>query len=341
MTLRAQRIRTVLVRTGLVPSLLGLTVAGVLATGVATAATNSAGAARSIYGCARTSDGALRIVSATTRCKATEHRLHWNAAGKSSHTILHGTTPPADALGSVGDFYIDTKAHAIYGPKRSSGWPAAVSLIGPRGTSGGSGATGNTVLNGSGPPSASIGKNGDFYIDTLAQVIYGPKAGGAWPAGHPLTGPQGSAGATILNGSGAPANSLGSDGDFYIDTTAHSLYGPKAAGAWPGSGVDLVGPTDISIVRGSTTSVPASSNATGSASCPAGMTAVSGGILIDIAVSLGNLSLVTLDSVNGLWLSGGTVHDWHSEVHNLSTTTAQSFQEWAECVPDASATIAP
>ncbi|HEV8622477.1 MAG TPA: hypothetical protein VGR33_06260, partial [Actinomycetota bacterium] len=33
------------------------------------------------------------------------------------------------------------------------------------------------------------------------------------------------------------------NGDFYLDTSAWVLYGPKASGAWPGSGTSLVGPT--------------------------------------------------------------------------------------------------
>jgi hypothetical protein len=32
------------------------------------------------------------------------------------------------------------------------------------------------------------------------------------------------------------------NGDFYLDTTAWVLYGPKASGGWPGSGTSLVGP---------------------------------------------------------------------------------------------------
>ena len=47
---------------------------------------------------------------------------------------------------------------------------------------------------------------------------------------------------TLLNGTTAPANTLGRDGDFYIDTTAKYVYGPKAAGVWP-AGVSIVGPT--------------------------------------------------------------------------------------------------
>jgi hypothetical protein len=52
-------------------------------------------------------------------------------------------------------------------------------------------AAANTILNGVGPPTSSIGNNGDFYIDTGNSVIYGPKAGGAWPPGTSLVGPSG------------------------------------------------------------------------------------------------------------------------------------------------------
>ena len=58
------------------------------------------------------------------------------------------------------------------------------------------------------------------------------------PAG--ATGPTGADGQTILNGSGAPVDNVtGTDGDFYIDTSAHTIYGPRTAGAW-GSGTSLV-----------------------------------------------------------------------------------------------------
>ncbi|MEO6977358.1 MAG: hypothetical protein ABI113_03235, partial [Mucilaginibacter sp.] len=43
---------------------------------------------------------------------------------------------------------------------------------------------------------------------------------------------------TILNGTGAPANTLGNNGDFYLDVNTYLLYGPKASGAW-GAGVSL------------------------------------------------------------------------------------------------------
>jgi hypothetical protein len=118
------------------------------------------------------------------------------------------------------------------------------------------GPRGNSVLYGYGPPSITTGVNGDFYIDLRTALMYGPKAGGAWPPGFSLIGPigpvgpqgpqgpVGSPGNTIRNGSGPPDPSLGVAGDFYIDTTNHVIYGPKSNTStnW-GTGTSLIGPT--------------------------------------------------------------------------------------------------
>ena len=53
-------------------------------------------------------------------------------------------------------------------------------------------------------------------------------------------GVDGDDGKTILNGTSAPASEIGTDGDFYINTTEDEIYGPKAGGAW-GSPTSLVG----------------------------------------------------------------------------------------------------
>ena len=47
---------------------------------------------------------------------------------------------------------------------------------------------------------------------------------------------------TILNGKGAPSNSDGINGDFYIDTRSLLIFGPKANGKWPAP-QNLQGPT--------------------------------------------------------------------------------------------------
>ncbi|KSB88503.1 hypothetical protein AS593_15500 [Caulobacter vibrioides] len=43
----------------------------------------------------------------------------------------------------------------------------------------------------------------------------------------------------LLSGTTPPTPGDGADGDFWINTTAWMIYGPKAAGAWP-AGVDLI-----------------------------------------------------------------------------------------------------
>lgn len=90
--------------------------------------------------------------------------------------------------------------------------------------------------------------NGSLYESLLGeQGPLGPQGlpgvGGA-PGSSGATGPAGLAGVdgrTVLNGSGAPSSGAGSAGDFYIDTAASAIYGPKVGNSW-GSAVSLIGP---------------------------------------------------------------------------------------------------
>jgi hypothetical protein len=114
------------------------------------------------------------------------------------------------------------------------------------------GPRGNSVLNGTTNPTAAIGIDGDFYINTATNYIWGPKVG-TWPlTGVPMYGPQGPAGPigppgpignTLLNGTGPPTNAVGNPGDFYLDTAASVMYGPKSSSTgWPATGTSLIGP---------------------------------------------------------------------------------------------------
>ena len=92
------------------------------------------------------------------------------------------------------------------------------SVQGPAGTPGAPGADGapgtdgRTVLSGAGVPGAGLGSNGDFYIDTTANRIYGPKAAGAWGAGVSLVGPTGAAGTNGAAGATGPQGPAGATG---------------------------------------------------------------------------------------------------------------------------------
>ena len=55
---------------------------------------------------------------------------------------------------------------------------------------------------------------------------------------------------TILNGKGAPKNSLGQNGDFYLDTASLNFYGPKSGGIWT-KPVSLKGPAGADGKNGS------------------------------------------------------------------------------------------
>jgi hypothetical protein len=103
---------------------------------------------------------------------------------------------------------------------------------GAPGRPGDRGADGNTILSGATPPDASIGRNGDFYINfgSAPWLIYGPKAVGQWPAGVPIGGSGGGGGTgpstgildpnltapTVAADPASPAN--GSSPIFFVDS---------------------------------------------------------------------------------------------------------------------------
>lgn len=61
------------------------------------------------------------------------------------------------------------------------------------GTNGVDGVDGNTILYGTAAPTTE-GVDGDFYIRTTTNYIYGPKASGTWPSGTSLVGAAGADG---------------------------------------------------------------------------------------------------------------------------------------------------
>lgn len=193
--------------------------------------------------------------------------------GPRGNSILNGNGPPDNSIGINGDFYINKLTEDIYGPKSSGLWGSSTSLIGPDGSigpigpTGNTGMTGNAVLNGNGAPSSMLGRNGDFYINNISLTIYGPKSDLGWGLPTNLIGPNGVAGSigpsgptgatgnSVLNGNGIPNNSLGKNGDFYINVSANTIYGPKSSGSW-GSPTSLIGPIGPTGPRAGGTGMP-------------------------------------------------------------------------------------
>jgi len=66
-----------------------------------------------------------------------------------------------------------------------------------------------TSLNGTGAPDQGLGKEGDVYIDTTNNAIYGPKTNGAWGSATTLAGVLGVTGTAPITSSGGDSPVIG------------------------------------------------------------------------------------------------------------------------------------
>lgn len=128
----------------------------------------------------------------------------------------------------------------VAGPEGPVGPPGAKGDQGDAGPTGAAGVDGRTILSGTIDPAVEIGSNGDHYINTVSHVIFGPKAGGVWPAGIPLVGPQGVKG---------DQGDIGPIGPAGADSTVQGPVGP--AGADGSNGTD--GTNGVGVPVGGTT----------------------------------------------------------------------------------------
>jgi len=131
-----------------------------------------------------------------------------------------GPTGPQGAIGLTGPPG-PNGPQGLTGPIGAQGPQGNQGPAGPQGAQGSqgiAGADGKTVLNGAGNPANSFGNNGDFYINTTSNILFGPKANGVWPIGISLVGPQGPigltgpTGATGATGLAGPVGATGSQG---------------------------------------------------------------------------------------------------------------------------------
>ena len=99
----------------------------------------------------------------------------------------------------------------------------------------------NTILNGVGVPSKTIGINGDFYIDTKNLTLYGPKIKGSWKSGTSLkqadtksistvTGDAGAAGDKGAQGEKGDKGATGSTGATGASGLSGATGAPGAKG---------------------------------------------------------------------------------------------------------------
>jgi len=103
------------------------------------------------------------------------------------------------------------------------------------------------IVRGYGPPAPQAGVLGDFYVDAQTFELYTRRGTGLDPWGHSLYVLP-AAYQTRLKwfSSSAPSNDIGIDGDYCLLSGGYpnygvqpSIYGPKAAGAWPANPANI------------------------------------------------------------------------------------------------------
>ncbi|SAK62646.1 Collagen triple helix repeat (20 copies) [Caballeronia temeraria] len=148
-------------------------------------------------------DGYITAIASGTNIVYTGGGCCDGGSGGGSGT--QGPPGPQGPQGQPGPQGVQGK-QGVAGPQGPQG-PA-----GAGGTQGVAGPQGLSVLNGAGAPAGSVGNNGEFYIDTLASTIYGPKTSSGWGAGVSLIGKTGAQGPAGADGAVGPAGPAGADG---------------------------------------------------------------------------------------------------------------------------------
>ena len=93
--------------------------------------------------------------------------------GDDGKSVLNGSSDPTSNDGAEGDFWINTNANTIWGPKTATGWPSTgTEMIGANGTNGTNGDDGKSVLNGSSDPTSMMALKEIFGL-TPMQIPFG------------------------------------------------------------------------------------------------------------------------------------------------------------------------
>lgn len=226
--------------------------------------------------------------------------------GIQGNTGLTGATGPQGPIGLTG-------VTGATGPQGPIGLTGAIGSQGNQGIQGVAGTNGTAVLNGTTVPSTAIGVNGDFYINTATNTLYGPKAGGNWPSGTSLIGPTGPTGATGSQGTTGLTGTTGVTGPQGIQGPIGLTGATGQTGAVGSTGpqgpIGLTGSNGLNALI-KTTTEPAGVNCTnGGTKIETGLDANSNGIL-DISEVNATQTKYVCNGVNGTsgssFISNGT-----------------------------------
>lgn len=154
--------------------------------------------------------------------------------GETGPQGIQGETGPTGATGPKGDTG-DTGPAGPQGEQGIQGIQGIQGETGATGATGPAGADGKTVLNGAVDPTTE-GVDGDFYINTATDTIFGPKTAGSWGSGTSLVGPTGATGPQGIQGIQGETGPTGATGPQGIqgETGATGATGPQGPQGDPG-----------------------------------------------------------------------------------------------------------
>lgn len=144
------------------------------------------------------------------------------------------------------------------GPKGNEGKQGPTGKIGPRGRTGPAGAQGpagedgNTIYSGTKPPTADLGREGDFHIRTEPLELCGPKTRSGWPTPIRLSVEDEKKLTELTVGGSLPGSGGGGgfNGAFSIGTVTTTAPGTDATVTDTGTNGDIV--LNFGIPRGDT-----------------------------------------------------------------------------------------
>lgn len=175
--------------------------------------------------------------------------------GEQGNLIFSGVGSPPALTGTTGDYYLRTDTSQLFGSKQfdNSWFGSAVLELkgdtgdtgdtgaqgpqgdpGPTGDTGAEGEDGTAVLNGTVDPEAGDGMEGDFWINTSTDQIFGPKVGANWGSGISLIGPPG------VPGDPGPQGVMGETSATTTFRYESSLTVPPASGDFRANSVVMV-----------------------------------------------------------------------------------------------------
>ena len=155
-----------------------------------------------------------------------------------------------------------------------------------------------TILNGKTPPTSSVGKNGDFYIDTKNLMFYGPKKNGSWPLGLSMKGDAGKDGVDGKNGIDGKDGKNGIDGAIG-KTGATGLTGPTGATGLTGA----TGPIGMTGATGAT-GLTGAVGATGAGATVVVGAGVAASVVAGVVVSAAGTTVAEVVSAAGAAVAG-------------------------------------